>query len=294
MSRLFGIAGVQMSVVPWDVAATVQKMEEAVAQIEKNFPWVQMIVFHELAASGVAQFVDVPSQKQWSKIAEAIPGPLSSRFRELARKTKKWIVPGSMYESDGSAVYNTSLAISREGEIVAKYRKMFPWLPYETETTPGNEFCVFDVPEVGRFGLCICYDAWFPEVIRSLAWMGAEVILHPTLTSTSDRAAELILNQANAIFNQCYIIDINGLGPWGGGRSMFVDPEGRILQQAGVHDMIMTELIDLDQVQKTREFGTLGLCQTWKQLRDFHGQFPMYSNKLASGAIYQSLGELHR
>src|ERR1051325_9522237 len=112
MSRLFGIAGVQMSVVPWDVAATVQKMEEAVAQIEKNFPWVQMIVFHELAASGVAQFVDVPSQKQWSKIAEAIPGPLSSRFRELARKTKKWIVPGSMYESDGSAVYNTSLAIS--------------------------------------------------------------------------------------------------------------------------------------------------------------------------------------
>lgn len=294
MSRLFGIAGVQMSVVPWDVAATVQKMEEAVAQIEKNFSWVQMIVFHELVASGVAQFVDAPSKTQRPKIAEAIPGPLSSRFCELARRTKKWIVPGSMYESGDSVIYNTSLAISPDGQIVAKYRKMFPWLPYETETTPGNEFCVFDVPDAGRFGLCICYDAWFPEVIRSLAWMGAEVILHPTLTSTSDRAAELILTQANAIFNQCYVIDINGLGPWGGGRSLFVDPEGRVLQQAGVHDMIMTELIDLDQVQKTREFGTLGLCQTWKQLRDFRGQFPIYSNEVSSGSIYQNLGELHR
>ena len=283
-----------MSVVPGDAAATVQNMEQAAVQIEKNFPWVQMIVFHELVASGVAQFVDAPSKKQRREIGESIPGPLSNQFCELARKIKKWIVPGSMYEWEGSAIYNTSLAISPEGQIVAKYRKMFPWLPYETETTPGDEFCVFDVPEVGRFGLCICYDAWFPEVIRSLAWMGAEVILHPTLTSTSDRSAELVLNQANAIFNQCYVIDINGLGPWGGGRSMFVDPEGRILQQAGEHDMIMTELIDLDQVHKTREFGTLGLCQTWKQLRNFQGQFPIYRNDISSGSIYRNLGALHR
>ncbi len=122
MSRLFGIAGVQMSVLPWDAAATVQKMEEVAAQIEKNFPWIQMIVFHELVASGVAQFVDAPSKKQRPKIAEAIPGPLSSRLCELARRTKKWIVPGSMYETDGSVIYNTSLAISPEGLIVAKYR----------------------------------------------------------------------------------------------------------------------------------------------------------------------------
>ncbi len=294
MPRLFGIAGVQMSVVPWDAAATIQKMEEAATQIEQNFSWVQMILFHELVASGVAQFVSASSTDPRLKIAEPIPGPISTRLCELARKTKKWIVPGSMYEADGSVIYNTSLAISPDGDIVAKYRKMFPWLPYESETTPGDQFCVFDVPEVGRFGLCICYDAWFPEVIRSLAWMGAEVILHPTLTATSDRSAELILAQANAIFNQCYVIDVNGLGPWGGGRSLFVDPEGRVLQQAGEHDMILTELIDLDQVRKTREFGTLGLCQTWKQLREFQGQFPIYSNDVSSGSIYQNLGELHR
>ncbi len=292
MSRVFGIAGIQMSVVPWDAAATVDKLEAAATQIEENFPWVHMLVFHELVVSGVAQFTPASSAEPWRQIAQAIPGPLSDRLCRLAQKTKKWIVPGSMYEADGDAIFNTALAISPDGQIVAKYRKIFPWLPFEAETTPGDQFCVFDVPEFGRFGLCICYDAWFPEVIRTLAWMGAEVILHPTLTPTSDRSAELILTQANAIFNQCYFIDVNGLGPWGGGRSLFVDPEGRVLQQAGEHDMILTELIDLDQVSKAREFGTLGLCQTWKQLREFQGRFPIYSNDISSGSIYQNLGEI--
>ena len=291
MSSLFGIAGVQMSVVPWDPAATVEKMEAVVDQVAENFPWVQMIVFHELAPSAVASFVRA-SPKPWRERAESIPGPVATRFCELARRTKKWIIPGSMYETDGSQVYNTALAISPEGAIVAKYRKMFPWLPYEDETTAGEQFCVFDVPGVGRFGLCICYDTWFPEVARTLAWMGAEVILHPTLTPTSDRTLELTLNQANAIFNQCYFVDINGLGPWGGGRSLIVDPEGRVLQQAGEHDMIMTEILDLDQVRRVREFGTLGLCQTWKQLRDFRGRFPVYDKEIANGKIFRGLGEL--
>jgi formamidase len=292
MSSLFGIAGVQMSVVPWDTAASVEKMEAAVGQIAENFPWVQMIVFHELAPSAVAPFVHAPVDKPWRESAEPMPGPLSARFCELARQSGKWIIPGSMYEADGSRIYNTALAISPEGAIVAKYRKLFPWFPYEKESTPGDQFCVFDVPGVGRFGLCICYDTWFPEVARTLAWMGAEVILHPTLTPTSDRTLELILNQANAIFNQCYFIDINGLGPWGGGRSLIVDPEGRVLQQAGEHDMILTEILDLDHVRHVREFGTLGLCQTWKQLRDFPGRFPVYENSIATGEIFRGLGEL--
>ncbi len=279
-----------MSVEPWDSAATVKKMAAAAGQVADNFPWVQMLVFPELVMSGVAQFVPSPSEEPWKEIAEPIPGPLSDRFCALARKLRKWIIPGSMYESEGPSTYNTSIVVSPDGEITAKYRKMFPWLPYENETTPGDQFCVFDVPSLGRFGLCICYDAWFPEVIRTLAWLGAEVILHPTLTPTSDRAAELILAQANAIFNQCYLVDVNGLGPWGGGRSTIVDPEGRLLQTAGEHDMLLTELLDLDQVTKTREYGTLGLCQTWKQLRQFRGQFPMYRADIATGPIYRSLG----
>ncbi|HEX8991618.1 MAG TPA: carbon-nitrogen hydrolase family protein [Anaerolineales bacterium] len=292
MPRLFGVAGIQMSVVPWDPTATIDKMVAVAREVHGSFPWVQMLVFPELVASGAAQFVPTSSAAPWQDCAQTIPGPHSDRLCDLARMSRMWVVPGSMYESDGGKIYNTSLAISPEGTIVAKYRKMFPWLPYETESEPGSEFCVFDVPSVGRFGLCICYDAWFPEVIRTLAWMGAEVIIHPTLTPTSDRGAELVLNQANAIFNQCYVVDINGLGPWGGGRSSIVDPEGRVLQQAGEHDMIMTELLNLDQVAKTRQYGTLGLCQTWKQFRDFQGQFPMYQGGLAKGPIFNNLGPL--
>lgn len=281
-----------MSVVPWDAAATVDKMADIVGQVADTFPWVQMLVFHELAMSGVASFVSAPTSEPRKQIAESIPGPLSERICQVARQTGKWLVPGSMYELQEDRIYNTAWVASPEGEIVARYRKMFPWLPYESESTPGEQFCVFDVPEVGRFGLCICYDGWFPEVTRTLAWMGAEVILHPTLTATSDRTLELTLSQANAIFNQCYFIDINGIGPWGGGRSLIVDPDGRILQQAGESNTVMTELLDLDRVQRTREYGTLGLCQTWKQLKDFPGEFQMYQGKLPQGSIYRNLGQL--
>ena len=292
MSRLFGIAGVQMSVVPWQADATVDKMAEVVQQIGENFPWVEMILFHELAASGVVQFVASQTPQPWRASAQPVPGPLTDRLCGIARRAGKWLMPGSMYEADGRAIYNTALAISPEGEIVARYRKMFPWLPYESETTPGDQFCVFDVPGAGRFGLCICYDTWFPEVARSLAWLGAEVILHPTLTSTSDRTLELVLNQANAIFNQCYFVDINGVGPWGGGRSLLVDPNGRVLQQAGEQEMILTEILDLAKVHEAREFGTLGLCQTWKQLRDYRGEFPIYRDGIGTGEIYRGLSKL--
>jgi len=292
MSRLFGVAGIQMEVVPWDASATVQKMTDIIGQVSETLPWVQMFVFHELVVSGVAQFVGGQTSEPWKGMAESIPGPLSEQLCEVAHHTGKWLIPGSMYEVEGDAIYNTSVVISPSGKIITRYRKMFPWLPYESETEPGDQFCIFDIPDVGRFGLCICYDAWFPEVVRTLAWMGAEVILHPTLTATSDRTTELTLSQANAIFNQCYFIDINGIGPWGGGRSLIVDPNGRVLQQAGESNTVMTEMLDLDQVQRTREFGTLGLCQTWKQLKNFPGEFPMYKGQLANGTIYQGLGEL--
>lgn len=292
MSRLFGIAGIQMSVVPWDGPATVAKMGDMIRQVSISFPWVDMLVFHELVVPGLVQFVPTDPDFDLRQSAQPIPGPLTDQLCDHARKSRKWVVPGSMWETAGESVYNTSMVISPAGEIVAKYRKMFPWLPYEARTSRGEEFCVFDIPDVGRFGLCICYDSWFPEVARSLAWMGAEVIIHPTMTPTSDRELELVMNQANAAFNQCYFIDINGVGPWGGGRSLLVDPDGRILQTAGERETILTEILDLDNVKKAREYGNLGLCQLWKQLREHPQEFPIYQNDIASGAVYEDLGEL--
>ena len=165
-------------------------------------------------------------------------------------------------------------------------------MPYEGGTAVGEEFCVFDIPGVGRFGLCICFDLWFPEVARTLAWMGAEVILQPTLTPTSDRELELVMCRANALFNQCYYISVNGIDIWGGGRSTMIDPDGRILQEASTNQTILTEIIDLDHVTQTREFGTLGLAQTLKQLRDSGQTFPIYQDGQIKQGSFKQLGAL--
>jgi formamidase len=292
LSRLFGVAGVQMSVVPWDAHATVDKMSDIALNIRQKFPWVGLVIYHELVVPGLVQFVSTEKPDTWKQNAEPIPGPLTDRLCTLARKTGQWLVPGSMYEKDRDQVYNTAVVISPQGEIVAKYRKMFPWLPYEIGTAVGDQFCVFDIPEVGRFGLVICYDIWFPEVCRTLVWMGAEVILQPTMTPTSDRELELTLCRANAIFNQAYFISINGLGPWGGGRSLIVDPDGRILQEAGTNQTIITEMIDLDHTTRTREYGTLGLAQSLKQLRDSGHTFPVYGNTGLPEGSFNELGSL--
>lgn len=292
MSRLFGITGVQMSVVPWNKDATLAKMLDAISQVSLNFPWVQMIIFHELALPGMVQLVSAEQPEMWKKNAEPIPGPSTEKFCEIARKTKKWILPGSLYEKDGDQYYNTAVVISPDGELVGKYRKMFPWLPYESNVKAGEDFLVFDVPNIGRFGVSICYDLWFPEVARTLAWMGAEVILQPTMTPTSDRAQELVMMQANAIFNQCYVVSINGVGPYGGGRSLIADPDGHILQQAGDHETILTETLDLDHVTRTREYGTVGLSQILKQLRDTDVAFPPYQNGKIKEGNFAKLGPL--
>ena len=292
MSRLFGIAGVQMSVVARDADATFEKMADIALNIHKQFPWINMLVYPELVVSALDQFVTPEDKDWWKKNSGLVPGPQTDRFCTLARKTRQWIVPGSMWEIEDGRMYNTSVVISPDGDIVAKYRKMFPWLPYEAGTEAGDEFCVFEIPQVGRFGLCICYDMWFPEVARQLAWMGAEVIIQPTLTPTSDRQLELVMARANALFNQCYFVSVNGIGTWGGGRSTIIDPDGRILQEAGTSQTFMTEMIDLDHTTRTREYGTLGLGQTLKQLRDSGHTFPMYENgKLREGS-FKNLGEL--
>ena len=292
MSNLFGIAIVQMQVVPWNTEKTIQRMEQRLLYIQHVFPWVNLVCFPELCPTGMASLDPLPPGRTWDDTAEAIPGPLTERLADMGRRYQMWLQPGSIYERDGDDLYNTALVFSPQGELVARYRKMFPWRPWET-VSGGREFCTFDIPDAGRFGLCICYDGWFPEVIRTLAWMGAEVIIHPSLTGTVDRDAELIIEQAHAIFNQCYMVNANTAPTTGGGKSIIVDPNGRVLQQAGAHEEIMTEIIDLDLVRRVRDLGTVGLNQHLKQLRDFEGEFPIYTQGVRAGELFQTLGPLH-
>ena len=155
--------------------------------------------------------------------------------------------------------------IAPDGKLAASYRKIFPWRPFEC-FTPGDRFVVCDVPAVGRIGLAVCYDIWYPEVSRQLAWMGAEVIIFPAQTSTCDRAQELILARANAITNQVFVVSVNAAAPVGTGQSIVVDPEGLVRTQAsGEVPTTLTDVIDLDEVDRVRTYGTCGLNRLWSQ-----------------------------
>ena len=97
----------------------------------------------------------------------------------MAKKHGIWLLPGSTFEAHEGKVFNTSTVYNPDGLVVGRYRKMFPFYPYEEGVTPGSDFMLFDVPNVGKFGVSICYDMWFPETTRTMVAQGAEVILHP-------------------------------------------------------------------------------------------------------------------
>jgi formamidase len=199
-------------------------------------------------------------------VAVRIPGPLTVRLGEIAREHGIWIVAGSVYERGGDgAIHNTAPVVSPTGELVAAYRKIFTWQPHEN-CAPGNEFVTFAIPDLGRIGLAICYDGSFPESFRQLARMGAEVVAHVSLTTTSDRGAEVVMARAQAIFNQLYVVSVNASAPAGLGRSLIVDPEGLVRVAAGESEELLTDVLDLDAVTRVREFGTAGVSRIWERL----------------------------
>ncbi|HXQ39817.1 MAG TPA: carbon-nitrogen hydrolase family protein [Candidatus Udaeobacter sp.] len=274
----FAIAGIQMpiSAAEENLGAMGRRLDLLMAR----YPWVQMAVFSELAAFG-----PLP------QYAQALPGPAEASFQAMAARHGIWLLPGSLYEKKGGRIYNTAPVIDPRGAVVARYRKIFPFRPYEEATTPGADFVVFDVPEVGRFGVSICYDMWFPETTRTLAAMGAEVILHPTLTDTLDRDVELAICRASAAQNQCFWIDVNGLEAGGVGRSLVVGPSGDVLHQAGSGEEVMPLEIDLDRVRRERDRGLHGLGQPLKSFRDSRLDYAVYGSGFDRSYL-DSLGPL--
>ncbi len=216
----FAIAGIQMHVSASH--SNVEAMGHRVDVLMARFPWVQMVVFSELCAFG-----PLPGH------AQPLPGPAEDALAHMARRHGIWLIPGSLFEQAEGRIYNTAPVIAPNGDVIGRYRKIFPFRPYEIGIEAGSQFVVFDVPDVGRFGVSICYDMWFPETSRMLAAMGAEVIIHPTMTDTIDRDVELSIARATAVTNQCYFVDINGVGDGGIGRSIIVGPSGYIIHEAG-------------------------------------------------------------
>ncbi len=276
----FAIAGIQMHVSA--LHSNVEAMRHRLEILMARFPWTQMALFSELAPYGPLD-----------QFAQPFPNDALAQFQEDARRFGIWLIPGSMFEKrDDGRIYNTSVVINPDGEIVSKYSKMFPFKPYESGIASGTDFCVFDVPEVGRFGLSICYDIWFPETTRQLTSQGVEVLLHPVLTGTTDRDAEIAIARATAAQFQCYVFDVNGLGAGGVGRSLVVDPSATVLHQSAGQEDIFPIEVDLDMVRRQRETGLKGLGQVLKSFRDREAEFSIYDRGSGVGSYLDTLGPL--
>ena len=250
----FSIAAIQLSLSVKDNFTLIEKKaREAIIR----FPWLQMIVFSELAVGGVGSKNESFFLKGYLKKCE-----------NLAKELDVWLIPGSFYEKTEDGIYNTAPVFNPKGELVSKCRKLYPFLPYEKGIIAGGEICVFEVPGSGKIGMHICYDLWFPETSRALVLNGAEVILHPSLTDTCDRDVERAMVKATAAQQQCYYIDVNAGGEQGCGLSLIVGPDGEILHDANIGQEMMLVEVDFDRVRRCRERGLKGLGQPIKSFRD--------------------------
>lgn len=207
-------------------------------------------------------------KEQVASIKTDIPGPISSRFAEVAKELGIWVLAGSIHENirDQPRTYNTSVLFNRSGEEVARYRKLHLYdvqIPgrvdaKESETiAPGSEVVTADI-EGHTAGLTICYDIRFPELYRALADEGAEIVFLPaafTLFTGKDHWEVLI--RARAIENQCFMLasgtqGINEEGKATYGRSMIVDPWGTVLATAPDGDGYAIAKLDFDSMQRIR------------------------------------------
>jgi predicted amidohydrolase len=260
---------------PWIVALVqaapatgddpIAELAAEIAALCAGRPDVSMIVYPEIHLFGGSDLA--ADANDWlAGAAEPLDGPRVRALAEIAATHSIWLVPGSLAERDGDAIHNTAVVFAPDGRLVAAYRKVFPWRPYEA-WAPGADWVTFDVPEIGRFGLSICFDSWFPESTRQLSWLGADIVLNLVKTTGDDRLQELVLAEANAIVNQLYFLSVNAAGPVGSGRSIYVDPDGHVLAERPDAEPAITFVeIDPDTVLHVREHGTVGLSRLQNQI----------------------------
>lgn len=275
----FAIAGIQMHI---GAQNNLTEMRKRLAILMHLYPWVEMVLFSELAANGPGLHA-----------AQEAGGEFDQAFAEMACQFEVWLQPGSYFEKRAGRIYNAAPVFDPQGEEVARYSKMFPFTPYEEGVTPGEDFCVFDVPEVGRFGLSICYDVWFPEVTRTLASMGAEVLINPVNAAFIDRHADIACARATAAMFQIYVFHINGLLAGGNGFSQVIDPAGRVLHDGCVQEEMIPIEVDFAEVRRQRERGLLNMGQPLKSFRDTAIHFPVYQDGYRSDYL-DGLGPLEK
>ena len=219
-------------------------------------------------------------------LAETIPGPSTKLYCELAKKCGVVIV-ASLFEKRAPGLYhNTAVVIESNGEIVGKYRKMhIPDDPAYYEKfyfTPGDLGFHPIQTSVGKLGVLVCWDQWYPEAARLMAMQGAEMLIYPTAIGYADndtpeeqqrqRMAWQTVMRGHAVANGLPVIAVNrvgfepdssgqtaGIQFWG--TSFVAGPQGEIIYEASTDDeeSIVVEM-DMDRSEQVRRW--------WPFLRD--------------------------
>jgi predicted amidohydrolase len=202
---------------------------------------------------------------QWERrkaVSETIPGQTTNALSGAARENSVVLVGGSIYEKDGSKLYNTTVVFDERGRILGKYRKVH--LPQDSHFFEQNYFSegkgykVFD-SRYARLGTLICFDQWYPEPARLNRLMGAEVLFYPTAigwvkgiepTEGDWREAWESVQRGHAVANSMVVCAVNRVGVegditfWGG--SFVVDQFGKVLARADDKEKVLTVSCDLE------------------------------------------------
>lgn len=220
-----------------------------------------------------AFLMEAPGQKAYQPAIPVAEHPGVQGCRELARRFGAWILIGSVPVRDeeactqGEKVHNTSLLIDEKGELVCRYQKIHLFdvdLPNGESYRESNRFSGgASAPLVplpwGKLGLTICYDVRFPQLYRSLAQSGAEMLAVPAaFTKVTGEAHWHVLLRARAIENGSFVFAPAQCGSHPGGRqtyghSLIIDPWGKVLADAGEKEGIITARIDMERVAQTRQ-----------------------------------------
>ena len=192
--------------------------------------------------------------------AETINGKFVSAIRNSAKKNSI-IVVGTMYEKSNkkNRVYDTSFVINKSGKIVGKYRKihLYDALGFKEsdKMVAGKTIPLPTRTSLGKLGMMICYDLRFPELSRTLASSGTEILLAPSAWVNGPMKEEhwITLNKSRAIENGCYVIAPDHLGHVYSGRSLVIDPFGKVLLDMKKRQGIGYVNISLSLVKETRK-----------------------------------------
>lgn len=256
-----------------NLAASIAGIERAAAA------GAQLVVLPELHNYPYFCRVEDPAQFD---LAEPIPGPTTERLATAARNNGI-VVVGSLFERRAPGLFhNTAVVLDRDGRLAGRYRKMHipddPAFYEKFYFTPGDlGFEPIDT-SVGRLGVLVCWDQWYPEAARLMAMAGAEVLIYPSAIGWDDRddaderarqhLAWQTVQRGHAVANHLPVVASNRVGVEGDGdarihfwgASFAVDPQGGLLAEAG--DGAETLIVDLPTGR------TESLRRMWPFLRD--------------------------